>query len=83
MTVFFGVVGIRVIFVTGLTNLFFGLLLLFSCRWVPLARITKGLQKFKAYKYYYRWHTYLWWFFWISVAIHVPFAISYVGFPFK
>ena len=82
MSIFHSVVGIRVIFVTGLTNLFFGLLLLFSCRWVPLNRLTKRLQKLPFYQRYYRFHNYLWWLFWISVVIHVPFAIGYVGFPF-
>lgn len=82
MTVFLSAVGIRIIFITGLTNLFFGLLVLFSCRWVPMAKLTKGLQKFNAYKRYFRLHNYFWWLFWISIAIHIPFAISYVGFPF-
>lgn len=83
MTVFLSVVGIRFIFITGLTNLLFGLLVLFSCRWVPMTKITKPLQKYKFYQTYYRLHNYFWWLFWISIAIHIPFAISYVGFPFK
>jgi len=69
MTVFLSVVGLRVIFITGLTNLLFGLLVLFSCRWVPLTRLTKGLQKSRIYMQYYRFHTCIWRLFWISVAI--------------
>jgi choline-glycine betaine transporter len=82
MTVFLSVVGIRIIFITGLTNLFFGLLVLFSCRWVPIARITRPFSKSRGYQRFFRLHNYFWWLFWISIAVHVPFAISYVGFPF-
>jgi hypothetical protein len=72
----------RVIVVLGIINLASGLLVLFSCRCVPVLRFGKGLMKHGWYKGFYRLHGYIWWIFWGSVVVHAIFAIVYLGWPF-
>jgi hypothetical protein len=74
--------GVRVIFITGIVNAVIGLAMVSTCRWAPLARLTRGFAKSRYYQRFYALHNYFWWLFWISVAVHVVFAVSYIGFPF-
>ena len=82
MDAFRTVEALRVVFITGLTNLLFGFVIFTSCRWVPVARLTKVVMQSKFFQKIYKYHAFIWWVFWVSVAVHTVFAIGYIGFPF-
>jgi hypothetical protein len=74
--------AIRVLFILGIVNLVTGLLIFFSCRCLPGARLGKGLMKYKWYQRFFKLHCYIWWVFWTSVVVHAIFAIIYIGWPY-
>ncbi len=76
------VVAIRVLVVLGIVNAVLLLVMLLSCRCFigaqPLAKITRS----SAYKKFARYHCWIWWPLWASVATHAVLAIRYIGWPF-
>ena len=82
MNIFHSVFASRLILILGFVNLVTGFLLLFTCRVIPAFKPTRGLMQHAFYKSFYRYHVYLWWIFWISVIVHVVFAMNYLGWPF-
>ncbi|MBI2869041.1 MAG: hypothetical protein HYX96_04360 [Chloroflexi bacterium] len=74
----------QVIFVLGILNLALALLIVVSCRCIPVWRLTRRLNLMNkpSYKSFYKYHCYLWWVFWPSVTVHVIFAVGRLGFPF-
>ena len=56
-----------------------GLLLLFSCRFVPMLGETfnKKLMQNKAYKIIYKYHPYYWWSFWLIIVLHAMTGIAH------
>lgn len=82
MNVFYTSFAAQLIFVLGIVNMITGLVLLSSCRWIPGSKLTAGLMKRGWYKSYYKYHAYVWWGFWTSVAVHVVFAVGRLGIPF-
>ena len=83
MAIFQSVIAARIIFILGISNLLLGLLVLFTCRCIPgLKNIGPGLMQNPIYKSLFKYHCYLWWFFWTSVIVHAVFAIGLVGIPF-
>ncbi len=76
------VAATRILFILGIVNLAAGLLLFFSCRCLPGAKIGKGLMKHGWYQKFFKLHCYLWWVFWASVAVHAILALIYIGWPF-
>jgi hypothetical protein len=73
--------ALRILFGLGIVNLVTGLSIFFSCRCLPGSRIGKGLMKYKWYQKYFKWHCYIWWIFWLSVATHAIIALIYIGWP--
>jgi hypothetical protein len=75
------IVAIRVLIVLGIVNATLMLVMVLSCRCFigakPLARITRT----SAYKKFARYHCWLWWPLWISVATHAVLAFRYLGWP--
>ena len=82
MSIFHSVFASRLILILGFVNLVTGFLLLFTCRVIPAFKPTRGLMQHAFYKSFYRYHVYLWWIFWISVIVHVVFAMNYLGLSF-
>ena len=82
MSIFHSVFASRLILILGFVNLVTGFLLLFTCRVIPAFKPTRGLMQHALYKSFYRYHVYLWWIFWISVIVHMVFAMNYLGWPF-
>jgi hypothetical protein len=75
--------GIKVIYTLGLTNVIGLLLVLSTCRCIPMiGELTAGLMKSKTYLRFYGYHCYYWLFFISSVLLHAVFAILVFGFPF-
>jgi len=83
MSIFHSVFAARLILILGFVNLGTACLLLFTCRVVPAFKLTRGLMQHPWYKNFYRYHIYIWWIFWISVIVHIVFAINFMGWPFK
>ena len=77
------VLGIKLVYVLGITNIIGLLLVLFSCRCIPMiGALTTGLVKSKWYQSFYRYHCYYWLFFITSVILHAIIALLTFGFPF-
>ena len=86
MSIFQSVAAVQVVFVLGIVNIVSGLLVFFTCRCMPGARLTVrisgNLMKYAFYRRIYGYHCYIWWVFWGSVMVHAVFAIGSIGFPF-
>ena len=68
----------NIILVTGIINLVFVLLLFFTCRFIPRAKMTKSWINQKWFKRLYRYHTYFWWVLIPSVLIHFAVVILHI-----
>jgi hypothetical protein len=82
LDLFRSTVGIWITFITGLTNASLILLVLLSCRWIPLNRFTRGWMKSNRFQRFFRLHNLYWWLFWTSIVVHMTFAIGRLGVPF-
>ncbi len=82
MQIFQTIEAARIVFVTGILNFIIGFIIFGSCRWIPLSRFFKNWMKSRLFQRIYKYHTYLWWVFWISVGVHIVFAIGRLGLPF-
>ncbi len=71
----------KIIFSLGIVNLVTVILLLASCRWLPMARLGKNVMKNRYYKSFYKYHSYLWYVLGVSIVIHASLAIAFYGFP--
>ena len=69
-------------YLLGYANIIGLLLVLFSCRCI-IGINPKALTKTKFYLAFYKYHSYYWWFFIISVALHAILAITAFGNPFS
>lgn len=74
--------GYRLTFVFGITNIISYLLVFFSCRCLIGVNFVKKMRKYKWYQKYYNLHCHYWWFFIISVILHLLFALVTFGNPF-
>jgi hypothetical protein len=74
--------GIRIIFVLGITNILFLVLVFFSCRCLGGARLLGRLFKHKRFLKFYSKHCWFWWGFYISVIIHTVVAFLIFPIPF-
>lgn len=72
----------RVLFILGIVNVVTGLVLFFTCRCLPGARIGKNLMKHKWYQRFFKYHCYIWWIFGASIIVHAILAFKYLGWPF-
>ena len=83
MNIFQSVFAVRLIFILSIINLLSGVLVLFTCRCIPVLRFTGGkLMQNPFYKAIYKYHCYIWWVFWVSVIVHAIFAIGVYRVPF-
>ncbi len=74
--------GAKLVFVFGIINIL-GLVLVFlSCRCLVGLDFVKKMWKYSWYQKFYNKHCYYWWFFAISVLIHVILAFLIFGNPF-
>jgi hypothetical protein len=67
-------VGKTIIFVAGILNLVFLLMVYFSCRCIMPIKMFNKLSKKDWFKKFYRYHCYYWWAFFISVIVHTVLA---------
>lgn len=82
MSIFYSPLAAQIIFILGIINFIVAMLLLSTCRCIPMLKPFKGLMKNKTFQRYYKWHCYLWWVFFPSVIVHVIFAVGRLGMPF-
>lgn len=71
----------RLIIILGIINVTAGLLIFFSCRCLPGAKIGTWLMKHQSYQRYYKYHCYIWRVFWTSVISHALLTIIFLGWP--
>lgn len=72
--------GMRLLFALGATNIIGLLLVLSTCRCIPMiGQLTSGLVKSKLYQKIYNYHCYYWLFFIISVILHAIVALMIFG----
>ena len=71
----------KIVYVLGISNIVFGLLILFSCRCM-LGLVIGKLMKYNWYRKFYSIHCWFWWLFIISVFLHAVLAIITYGNPF-
>lgn len=74
--------GIKLVYVLGITNLMFILLVLFTCRCLLGKKIVGRLWNYAWYKKLYARHCIFWWFFIASVILHTILAFIIFGNPF-
>ena len=65
----------NIVLTTAIINLVGVLFIFFTCRFIPVLRVTKPLMQKSWYNFLYKYHTYVWWLFLPSLAVHVIFAI--------
>ena len=75
-------VVLRLVAGLGIFQGLVGILIVSSCRCTGGTPFGARLLKIRAFKKFYRYHCYLWWPFWISVALHAVLAVYLTGFPF-
>lgn len=74
--------SLALLFLFGITNLIFLLLVFFSCRCLAGARLTMRLFQYPWYQKFYAKHCFFWWGFFISVTAHTTLALYLFGWPF-
>lgn len=74
--------GIQILFLLGLSNITFLILVLLTCRCMGIPRLTRKMFESKKYMKLYSLHCYFWLAFITSVILHAIFAFLYIGFPF-
>jgi hypothetical protein len=73
--------GVKLVYVLGITNIIGLLLILLSCRCTAGRRIVGRLWRYGWYKKFYNKHCYYWWFFIASVLLHTATALLVFGSP--
>lgn len=74
--------GLQIIFLAGIANVLFLILIFFSCRCLAGPKITTWLFKYDWFKKVYKYHCYYWWGFLVSILIHTFMAFYIFGWPF-
>ena len=74
--------GLQVIFIAGVTNLIFLVLVLLTCRCIGMWRLTGRLMKNSSFLKIYNYHCWFWYAFIASVLVHTIVAFTQFGWPF-
>lgn len=74
--------GVRLVYVLGIMNIFGLALVFFSCRCLMGSGLFQMLWQRSWYKRFYSWHCYFWWLFFMSVFAHSVLALVVFGNPF-
>ena len=61
---------LQIMFVSGITNIIFLILVLFSCRCIGFWRLTSKMLYNKKFQLFYKYHCWYWYGFIISVLVH-------------
>lgn len=72
----------KAVYILGITNLIFLILVLFSCRCFLGTKAYIVLMGKAWFKKFYRYHCFYWWGFVISVFLHAALAFLAFGNPF-
>jgi len=57
----------KILYIAGITNILFLLLVFFSCRCIMGPKLAKFFTSKKWFQKLYRWHCWFWWAFFLSV----------------
>jgi hypothetical protein len=72
----------RIMFITGILNIIFIILIALTCRCIGMNKMTRGLINKKWFLKLYDYHCYYWYLFFISVIIHAVAGFYLFGMPF-
>lgn len=72
----------KITYIFGIINIIGLLLVFFTCRCLMGKRITEFLWRRQWYQRVYQTHGIWWWVFFISVVLHIIFALIAYGNPF-
>jgi len=78
----FPLISVQTIYILGITNIIFLVLVLFSCRCFLGFKLYVKLVKTAWFKKVYKYHCWYWWGFIISVSLHTLIAYLLFKFPF-
>lgn len=83
MSIFQSTLALQIIFITAILNLLLLLAISFSCRCVPVfGKLGNRLMSYRSFQRFYKLHCYFWPIFWVSVIVHMVFALVLIGIPF-
>ena len=83
MSILQSTLALKIVFISAVLNFILLILLSLSCRCVPvLSRVGNKLMSYRTFQNFYKLHCYFWVIFWISVIVHMVFALALIGFPF-
>tara|TARA_Y100000310_G_scaffold324587_1_gene386609 strand:- start:42 stop:287 length:246 start_codon:yes stop_codon:yes gene_type:complete len=74
--------GIKLIYILGITNILSIILVMFTCRCMGLYRLTNKLFQYPWFQKIYSKHCWYWYIFIISVFAHTILAFKILGNPF-
>ena len=82
MALFQTIEAVRVLFVSGLAVLILALLIMASCRCVPARGAIAAIRRASWFPRLFSRHCLMWVVFLLVLAVHVVFAIGFIGVPF-
>ncbi|MFH1255915.1 MAG: hypothetical protein V1494_01350 [Candidatus Diapherotrites archaeon] len=74
--------GVKLVYILGLTNVLFFLMVFFSCRCMAGIKFVNAMMKHGWYQKFYNRHCRYWWLLGISIFLHAAIAIDVFGSPF-
>lgn len=82
MAFFKTIEAVRILFASGLVVLLVSALLALSCRCVPAGGVVARVRRASWFQGLFKRHCVLWMLFGLGLAVHVVFAIGFLGVPF-
>jgi len=74
--------GVKILYLAGITNIIFLLLTFFSCRCLMGPKLSRWFAQRDWFRRLYKYHCFFWWGFFLSVIIHTILAFYLFGNPF-
>lgn len=82
MAFFKTIEAVRILFASGLLVLITAVLLMLSCRCVPVKGAVARVRQASCFQGLFRRHCILWFVFVAGLVLHVVFAFGFLGIPF-
>ena len=76
------VFGVKLVYLLGITNVLFFLLIASTCRCVIGVKFVNDMLKKQWYRWLFDHHCWYWRLFFLSVTIHIALALMVFGSPF-
>ena len=76
------VLGVKLVYILGITNVLSFLLIAFTCRCMIGVKFVNDMMKKPWYRWLFGHHCWYWRLFFLSVIIHITLALLVFGIPF-